>query len=237
MRQDRRSSNFDGRGGAGIDMLVLHYTGMQSAEEALEKLCDPVAKVSAHYLVDEDGQVSSLVDEDQRAWHAGVSSWRGHTDINARSIGIEIVNPGHECGYRNFPAMQMQAVAALALAIVGRHPIPARNVVGHSDIAPTRKRDPGERFDWQGLAAAGIGLWPAVEAASAVAPGEVAPGEVAPGDVAAALSDIGYDVTDLPATVAAFQRRFRVSEISGTADDETRRVLGAMRTACGHSPE
>ena len=138
-------------------MLVLHYTGMRSAAEALARLTDPEAKVSAHYLIDEDGTVVRLVDEEMRAWHAGVSFWRGATDINARSIGIELVNPGHEFGYRPFPRAQMAALIDLALDIVARWPIPARNVVGHSDVAPRRKMDPGELFDWPRLAAPASG--------------------------------------------------------------------------------
>ncbi len=141
-------------------MLVLHYTGMQTAAAALARLCDPAAKVSSHYLVDEDGAVHALVEEQNRAWHAGVSFWRGATGLNDRSIGIEIVNPGHEFGYRPFPPVQMRAVRALCHGILARWPgIVARNVVAHSDIAPNRKQDPGELFDWRGLAQAGIGLW------------------------------------------------------------------------------
>ena len=155
------SPNFDARPpGARIDMLVLHYTGMVSAEAAIERLCDPAAKVSAHYLIDEDGAVRRLVDENHRAWHAGEASWRGKSDINARSLGIELVNPGHEFGYRPFPEAQMAALEALAQDILARHTIEARNVVGHSDVAPRRKTDPGELFDWRRLAEAGIGLWP-----------------------------------------------------------------------------
>lgn len=154
------SPNYDSRDGQEIDMLVLHYTGMPSAQDALNRLCDPEAKVSAHYVVDEDGSTYQLVDESMRAWHAGVSYWRGHTNINQRSIGIEIVNPGHEFGYRPFPEAQMQSVIKLCKEILSRHAIPPRNVVGHSDIAPTRKEDPGELFDWKRLAQAHIGLWP-----------------------------------------------------------------------------
>ena len=190
------SPNFDARpvGGA-VDMLVLHYTGMRSCAEALARLCDPAAKVSAHYLLDEDGSLYSLVAEDCRAWHAGVSFWRGHTDINARSIGIELVNPGHEFGYRPFPEVQMVALIDLCRGILARHPIPPRNVVGHADVAPRRKRDPGELFDWRQLAAAGIGMWP-----------EGTAGGV--DDLAVSLAAIGYETVDLPATVAAFRDRF-----------------------------
>ncbi len=158
---DRPSANFDARPeGAAVDILVVHYTGMETAEAALDRLMDPAAKVSAHYLIDEDGTLYRLVEEDRRAWHAGVASWRGATDVNARSIGIELVNPGHEFGYRPFPEAQTGALIDLAADIVARHRIPARNVVGHADVAPRRKMDPGELFDWPRLAAAGIGLWP-----------------------------------------------------------------------------
>jgi N-acetylmuramoyl-L-alanine amidase len=143
-----------------IDMLVLHYTGMQSADAAIERLCDQEARVSAHYVVAEDGTVWRLVPETARAFHAGISCWQGEMDLNHASIGVEIVNPGHEWGYRPFPRAQMTAVAALCREILARHPIPPDRIVGHSDIAPERKADPGELFDWPGLAAAGIGLWP-----------------------------------------------------------------------------
>src|SRR5579875_1706400 len=159
--KDAPSPNQDDRPpGTPIDILLLHYTGMRSAAEAIDRLRDPVARVSSHYVVEEDGQIWRLVPEERRAFHAGVSHWRGHETLNGRCIGIEIVNPGHEWGYRPFPALQMAAVCDLCLEILGRHPIPARNVVGHSDVAPDRKQDPGELFDWQGLAANGVGLWP-----------------------------------------------------------------------------
>lgn len=138
-------------------MLVMHYTGMQSGRAALERLCDEEAKVSAHYLIEEDGRIFQMVDEAHRAWHAGVSAWRGHTDINARSIGIELVNPGHEWGYRAFPKEQMESLIALSKAILERHPIPPENVVGHEHVAPERKQDPGELFDWEWMRREGIG--------------------------------------------------------------------------------
>ncbi|WP_164157548.1 N-acetylmuramoyl-L-alanine amidase, partial [Sandarakinorhabdus rubra] len=153
------SPNFDERR-LPVLMLVMHYTGMQSAAAAIERLADPAAKVSAHYVVAEDGTVLRMVAEDKRAWHAGKSWWRGVTDVNSASVGIEIVNPGHEFGYVPFPAEQMAAVAALAADIVARHRIPPANVVGHSDIAPTRKEDPGELFDWPMLAARGLAAAP-----------------------------------------------------------------------------
>ncbi len=155
------SPNQDARpAGMPIDTLVLHYTGMRSAAEAIARLRDPAARVSSHYVVEEHGQLWQLVPDVSRAFHAGVSWWRGHGGLNDRSIGIEIVNPGHEHGYRDFPALQMAVVCDLCLTILSRHPIPPRNVVAHSDIAPDRKQDPGERFDWRGLAQSGVGLWP-----------------------------------------------------------------------------
>ena len=154
----RPSPNFDARAGA-VDFLVLHYTGMQSCEAAVARLCDPVAKVSSHYVVDEDGTTYALVGEEKRAWHAGVSYWRGVRGLNDRSIGIEIVNPGHEFGYRAFAEAQMAAVLELSRGIIARHGIEARNVVGHSDIAPDRKQDPGELFEWKWLAGNGVGVW------------------------------------------------------------------------------
>jgi N-acetylmuramoyl-L-alanine amidase len=211
-----RSPNFQARPeGAVIDMLVIHYTGMRSAEAALERLCDPEAEVSAHYLIDEAGEVFALVDEADRAWHAGVSSWRGRTDVNSHSIGIELVNPGHEFGYRPFPTAQMAALADLAHGILARWPIPARNVVGHSDVAPRRKQDPGELFDWYWLAQRGIGLWPK-------------PGPSDVGEAAALLAEYGYDIADPVAALVAFQRHFRPLGCDGVADDETLALLNGL---------
>lgn len=157
-----------------VDMLVLHYTGMKSAAEALERLRDetPGRRVSAHYVVDEDGSVYAMVPEDREAWHAGKSAWRGEEGVNARSVGIEIVNPGHEFGYRPFPDAQMRSVAALSRQVIEKNEIPAWNVVGHSDIAPGRKSDPGELFPWKWLAEQGIGLWPEAQGPQ----GEAKPG-------------------------------------------------------------
>lgn len=158
-----RSPNHDSREGTPISLLVLHYTGMKNGAAALDRLCDPTAKVSAHYVVEEDGRVFRLVEEQQRAWHAGVSYWRGIEKVNAASIGVEIVNPGHEYGYRAFPEVQMKSVLALCQEIIARHSIRPRNVVGHSDVAPERKEDPGELFNWQWLAQHGVGAWPKKE--------------------------------------------------------------------------
>lgn len=159
----RPSPNFNERPpSASVNMLVLHYTDMLTGEEAMQKLCDPVAQVSSHYTIDEDGSIYNHVDEEKRAWHAGLSFWRNRSNINDVSIGIELVNPGHTCGYRPFTEKQMQALILLSGDILERHVIPARNIVAHSDIAPARKKDPGELFDWKRLAEEGIGLWPEV---------------------------------------------------------------------------
>ena len=190
-----------------IDMLVIHYTGMTSANDALSRLCDGASGVSAHFLIDEDGTLYSLVDERERAWHAGKSLWRGNSNINDRSIGVELVNPGHEFGYRIFPDPQMDTLATLAQDLITRHPIPPRNVVGHSDIAPSRKQDPGELFDWQKLATVGVGLWPK-------------PATKIEEEVAEILTRYGYDMSSTGA-ITAFQRHFRQSYITGIADDET----------------
>ena len=218
--RDLPSPNHDARPtDTPIDMLVLHYTGMRSAQEAIDRLRDPAARVSSHYVVDEDGAVLRLVSEVRRAWHAGVSHWRGHSLLNGRSIGIEIVNPGHEWGYRHFPALQMAAVCDLCLGILARHPIAARNVVAHSDVAPDRKADPGELFDWEGLARNGVGLWPADS-------------DAVGGDVRTAFADIGYRVDlDLAVVVRAFQRHWRSEAITGEADGATRRRIGGVLDA------
>jgi N-acetylmuramoyl-L-alanine amidase len=154
------SPNFGDRRGHAVNMLILHYTGMWTAEDALERLCDPHAKVSAHYLINEAGKIYALVPEINRAWHAGVACWMEEADINSCSIGIELVNKGHDLGYHDFPDAQMAALVALGQDILTRHPIPGTRVLGHSDVAPARKCDPGEKFDWQRLALGGIGLYP-----------------------------------------------------------------------------
>ncbi len=195
---------------------MLHYTGMRSGAAALARLCDPAAKVSSHYVVEEDGTVFSLVDEGFRAWHAGVSYWRGISGLNDCSVGIEIVNPGHEFGYRGFPDVQMRSVLQLCLGILGRHEVPARNVVGHSDVAPDRKQDPGELFPWKWLAENGVGLWTDDMMASR--------------DLMGDLAAIGYD-TRLPAgkVITAFQRHFVPEWVTGDADDLTAERAAAVR--------
>ena len=217
-----------------VDTLVLHYTGMVSAEAALARLTDRAAKVSAHWCIGEDGTLWRLVPEEQRAWHAGISEWRGRRAVNDVSIGIELVNPGHEHGYRLFPRAQMDALLDLARAIVARHPIDSRDVVAHSDIAPMRRQDPGELFDWARLAEAGIGLWPQ---------GVTAPVGEGPalrrGDRGAAvrwqqerLRAVGYGLeadgdfgAATTAVVCAFQRHFRQARVDGVIDTGTAAAL------------
>lgn len=200
-----------------VSMLVLHYTGMQDAASAIARLTDAEAKVSSHYLVAEDGQVMRLVSEDRRAWHAGKALWRGISDVNSASIGIEIVNPGHELGYQPFPTSQMDALVPLVAEIVKRHAIEPANVVGHSDVAPARKQDPGELFDWELLARLGLAL-PRPRK-------NLADPHWTPGGFLLALERFGYDVSDGPAAVTAFQRRFRPETVDGIADGECRAIL------------
>lgn len=212
-------------------MLILHYTGMVSAAAALDRLCDPAARVSAHYVVEEDGKIWQLVPEERRAWHAGESGWLARRDINAHSIGVEIVNPGHEFGYRAFPADQICAVAELCHDIMTRWRVPPRFVLGHSDVAPHRKQDPGERFPWPCLARAGIGIWPDFSAAPENPPESVA-------EIQAALVAFGYDLA-LTETLdertvqvlIAFQRHFRPRKCDGVADDETRQRIALVAAA------
>jgi len=215
------SPNFDIRG-RDVDMVILHYTGMPTGGEALDRLRDEAAKVSAHYFIEENGDCYRLVAEDMRAWHAGVSAWKGEYDINARSIGIEIVNPGHEFGYRDFPEAQINAVIALLKDIRTRHAIAPENVLAHSDIAPRRKEDPGEKFPWGRLAAEGL----------AVAPfeGDAKAGEaVSYDDALKALGQIGYDAPpgDHAAALLAFQRRFCPESLGQGFDRRTKAALMA----------
>ena len=239
------SPNFNDRK-CPVDMLVLHYTGMASGAAALERMCDPAAEVSAHYMVWEDGRISQLVGEDKRAWHAGVSTWQGDDDLNSRSIGIEIVNGGHDVPLPDgtlppYPNAQIVALIALCQGILSRNAIPASRIVAHSDIAPARKSDPGEHFPWARLAAGGIGLWPGAamdhEFDTALHPGDN--GE-AVSRLQEDLKAIGYalpatgtydDPTHL--TVLAFQRRWRPDHLSGTADARTRHLIRRVRELSG----
>jgi N-acetylmuramoyl-L-alanine amidase len=230
--REKLSPNHDERTEA-VDMLILHYTGMKTAQEAIDRLSDVEAKVSSHYVVDEDGAILRLVPEDRRAWHAGVSYWRGHTALNGRSVGIEIVNPGHEWGYRDFPVLQMAAVCDLCLSILSRHRIPARNVVAHSDVAPDRKEDPGEKFGWEDLARNGVGLWPA--GVRDLGSGGAVRDAVGLRPVRAALAHIGYGIAPegaldpaLASVLRAFQRHWRPEAVTGQADSGTLMRLRAI---------
>jgi len=229
------SLNHDTRHGQTVDMLVFHYTDMLTSDEAVARLMDPEAKVSAHYVVSEAGEVIQLVEESERAWHAGESHWRGHNNINARSVGIEICNPGHTNGYTEFPLRQMKAVIKLAQEIIDRHSIPTRNVVGHSDVAFLRKDDPGELFDWQSCAKSGVGLFP-FEARPM--PGPV----LSRGDTGTtvirlqtALANWGYGLKldgeygeKTEKCVRAFQRHYRPSNLDGIWDNECSGLLAAL---------
>jgi N-acetylmuramoyl-L-alanine amidase len=216
---DTPSPNFNERM-LPVSMIVLHYTGMVDAKAALARLCDPLAEVSAHYLIDDDGTIHRLVAEDMRAWHAGKARWRGIEDVNSASIGIEIVNPGHELGYRPFSEEQVDALIPLVARIKESHGITRGNVVGHSDIAPMRKQDPGELFPWSRLARLRLALPRPTK--NLMDPGWSDAGFLI------ALERFGYDVSDKLAAVVAFQRRFRPELIDGTIDGECRCILLAL---------
>lgn len=226
-----------------LDMLVLHYTGMATGEDALERMCDPKAEVSAHYMVWEDGRITQLVEEDKRAWHAGVASWQGQQDLNSRSIGIEIVNGGHDFRAPDgslppYPRPQIHALLDLVHDILGRHTIPATRILGHSDIAPLRKQDPGEHFPWERLARAGISLWPDFDGTTKEVIGKGLERGASGSSVwrlQTMLSEIGYgfDVTDIYGetcenVVTAFQRRWLPEQVTGQADLTTLRRIGVI---------
>lgn len=239
------SPNFNERR-APPDMLVLHYTGMQTGEAALARLRDAEAQVSAHYLIEEDGRIFGLVPEERRAWHAGRGVWQGEDDCNAASIGIEIVNPGHEFGYRAFPDAQIASVIALIGDIRERWTVPDSRIIGHSDLAPERKDDPGEMFPWKRLAEAGHGLWfePAADRIKALG-GLLQKGDDGIGVVVlrAGLHRLGYGIkpggdydAETESAVRAFQRHWRQSRIDGVADGETRaRLVGLLQLASAES--
>lgn len=203
------SPNFGERRGEGrVELVVLHYTVLGCAE-ALERLCDPVAEVSAHYLIDRDGSILSLVDETARAWHAGAGSWAGEGDVNSRSIGIELANSGAE----PFPEPQMRALEGLLRDLLERHALPPQAVIGHSDMAPDRKSDPGARFDWRRLALGGLSVWPEAEK---------------PGDFEADLHAFGYPDIALESLLAAFRLRFR-PWAKGPLEDADRALAAGLR--------
>jgi N-acetylmuramoyl-L-alanine amidase len=232
------SPNIDERIGGAPDIILLHYTGMETAEAALERLRDPVARVSSHYFVHENGNIVQMVPEAKRAWHAGVSSWGGQDDVNSRSIGIEIVNPGHDFGYPDFPIRQIAAVIALCRGIIARRNIAPDRVLAHSDVAPARKQDPGEKFPWRLLAESGVGLW--VEPVPITDWLSLVPGDT--GDTVTelqkALAEYGYGLTisgdydeATKTVVTAFQRHFRPAQIDGMADTSTRETLRKLLEA------
>jgi len=218
--KEARSPNYNERSDAGIKYLIIHYTGMASGEEALSRLCDAKSEVAAHYLIEEDGEVYSLVDENLRAWHAGVSKWEDDEDINDRSIGVELVNPGHESVYRPFPDAQMESLIFLSKEIIDRHRIKPWHVLGHSDVAWRRKIDPGEFFDWKKLSENGVGCWPR-RAQDNI--------EVSPEEFLSELKLFGYDTkgsNENPvAIISAFQRHFRQTDFRGVLDYETAAIL------------
>lgn len=226
---DHPSPNREPRpGGTAVDILLIHYTGMLTGAAALDRLCQPDAKVSAHYLIEEDGRILRLVPEELRAWHAGVACWAGKTDINDRSIGIELVNPGHEFGYRTFPEAQMAALIDLAEAIRTRHPIPSHRVLGHSDVAPERKQDPGELFDWPRLARHGVGVWPRAVAEPLSTPG--------PEWFLTRLERAGYCTNADPSVlITAFQRHFRPEAVTGVPDTGTAARLTGLLKVLGRA--
>lgn len=231
------SPNYNDRpDGTLIDTIILHYTGMETAQDALSRMCDPKAEVSAHYVILEDGEIIPLVPENKRAWHAGISHWRGKENINDTSIGIELVNPGHEFGYREFPARQMDSLLMLMEELFTRHPISVRNVVGHADIAPSRKSDPGELFNWEMLASMHMTMWPDmpadIEEKSLLKPGDNND------DVKllqTKLQQLGYNITpdgdysiQTCYCVVAFQRHFTPTNVGDVWHNEAELALSAL---------
>jgi len=214
------SPNFSERArGSSIDKLIMHYTGMENAKLSLAHLCDKNSKVSAHYLLDENGRIFQLVSEEKRAWHAGVSYWAGETDINSQSIGIELQNRGHEWGYNDFPKVQIKSLIELVMDIRKRHHIPEKNILGHSDIAPERKQDPGEFFPWEEISFYNIGYWPKLPQKKI----ELTHSRQA---TQKNLSLIGYNPeTPFSENLKAFQRHYRPSKVDGILDNETAHLI------------
>jgi len=211
--------NFNDRKTNVIDMIVLHYTGTESLNDAITRLCRKKYEVSAHYLVACNGDIYQMVAEEYRAWHAGVSYWRGETDINSRSIGIEIDNKGHDYGYNDYPDIQIASVVGLCKNLIEKYGIFPLNIVGHSDIAPTRKKDPGEKFPWHLLAMNGIGIYPEI-ATEVVIPDDF--------DYIKALNAIGYDISDVDATVTAFKRRYVQDDVTAEMTSVTKQKIFAL---------
>ena len=239
------SPNFDERTGLGRpDMIVLHYTGMQFAHEAIHRLCDVKSRVSAHYVVLENGSIVQLVQEAKRAWHAGVSVWGGDPDVNSRSIGIEICNPGHEFGYTDFPPRQIAATITLCRSILTRHVIRPDNIVAHSDVAPARKQDPGEKFPWKLLAQSGIGLWVDAGAVPAAETLKLNDTGSRVTELQRELAEYGYGIEPpgrydaaTAEVVTAFQRHFRPAQVDGIADATTLHILRKLLVARDAQPK
>jgi N-acetylmuramoyl-L-alanine amidase len=242
---EHRSPNYDARTRT-IELVVLHYTGMQDARAALQRLCDPaplaghypgpwqsadtprdsvLGRVSAHYVVDERGDIFRLVNECDRAWHAGASSWKGEGDVNSRSIGVEIVNGGHDFDLPDYPTVQIDAVIALLQRILPRWSLSSASVVGHSDVAPGRKLDPGEKFPWRRLAQAGVALWPSASAANGAGEADFSLAQRQLRAFGYGIDETGMDDAQTRIVVEAFQRRFRPHRIDGVLDIETRQLL------------
>lgn len=241
------SPNFNERPSA-IDAIIIHYTDMVSAEAALAWLINPSSQVSAHYLIDEEGKICQMVDEEHRAWHAGESYWQGRGNLNDCSIGIELANPGHSHGYTPFPEAQIASLIELCLDIKERWNIPSYRILGHSDIAPQRKQDPGHLFPWKQLATEGLGMWPSSEqvfnrhcepskkASQSRKPQKdwIATAPSGPrndddaGKLMEVLSQLGYDITSPSHTLLAFQRHFQTHKIDGMADQETYALLQGL---------
>lgn len=229
------SPNFDAREGENPDMLIIHYTGMPSLDASLKRLTDPKSRVSAHYLIGEDGRIIQLVPEEKRAWHAGESFWQGEEGLNDRAIGIELQNPGHEFGYRAFPEIQIDSLIRLCQDIRGHWSIPNDRVLGHSDVAPGRKQDPGELFPWGELAREGLGLWPRnlTPGGSGTVFETSHPDDIR--ELQEKLSKFGYRITpngkfDFPTktVLTAFQRHWRPAQMSGVGDAETLAILNNL---------
>lgn len=221
--------------GSKVTMLILHYTDTKTTQEALDILCAPERKVSAHYVLEENGNIIPLVDETQRAWHAGVSHWHGRDNINDVSIGIELVNPGERYGYRPFPQEQLSSLIELCQGILKRHPIPARYVLAHSDIAPERKIDPGELFDWRQLAQAGIGLYPSIPVQDQRGIFEIGMRKDGIKHMQRQLQQFGYAITpdgyfgvNTAYVVEAFQRHYIQTRLDGVWDATCQTMLDAL---------
>jgi N-acetylmuramoyl-L-alanine amidase len=245
VRDVRASPNFGARrDGLRPSILLLHYTGVETAAKAIDWLTRAESQVSCHYAVDEVGIITQMVAEDMRAWHAGESFWAGETDINSLSIGIEIHNPGHQWGYVDFPDVQMRAVEALSIDIIGRRGIRPERVLAHSDVAPRRKQDPGEKFSWEHLARAGIGHWVQPETVNPAEPG-LAAGVAGPlvAEVQKRLASYGYGIeatglvdAQTEFVVAAFQRHFRPARVDGAIDQSTITTLERLIEALPEGP-